>query len=205
MKSRTESLLMTIDTLGMAKIKHLQKIHDLKSYRNACRVVRQLEPYTHSIFHEREKIIYLNKEGRALIGSNKEMKRTSYMSHTLLRNEAYLYFNCPLDWRKEHTLETSQKVATQFEMIINGKPPISKKKVIADAVFTRNGYFHIIEIDNTRNMSDNKKKIELYREIMPTVQNGMLYFFTHTEERKRKLESWMKGMKGEVKLFKEIE
>lgn len=195
---------MTIDKLGMTKIKHLQRIHDLKSYRNACRVVRQLEPYTHQVFHEREKIIYLNKEGRELIGSKKEVKRTSYMSHTLLRNEAYLYFNCPLDWRTEHTLETEEKVVTQFEMIINGKPPVSKKKVIADAIFTRNGYLHIIEIDNTRNMSDNKKKIELYREIMPKLQMPKLYFFTQTEERKRKLQEWAKGLKCEVMTFKEI-
>lgn len=195
---------MTIDKLGMAKIKHLQRIHDLKSYRNACRVVRQLEPYIHSCYHEREKIIYLNKEGRQLIGSNKEVKRTSYMSHTLLRNEAYLYFQCPLDWKTEHPLETSQKVTTQFEMMINGKPPVSIKKVIADAVFTRNGYLNIIEIDNTRNMSDNKKKIELYREIMPKLQMPKLYFFTQTEERKRKLQEWAKGLKCEVMMFKEI-
>jgi Replication-relaxation len=167
-------------------------------------VVRQLEPYTHQVFHEREKIIYLNKEGRELIGSKKEVKRTSYMSHTLLRNEAYLHFNCPLDWRTEHHLETEEKVVTKFEMMINGKPPVSKKKVIADAVFTRNGYLNIIEIDNTRNMSDNKKKIELYKEIMPKQQNPKLYFFTQTEERKRKLQEWAKGLKCEVMTFKEI-
>lgn len=195
---------MTIDKLGMAKIKHLQRIHDLKSYRNACRVVRQLEPYTHQVFHEREKIIYLNKEGRELIGSKKEVKRTSYMSHTLLRNEAYLYFNCPLDWRTEHPLETHQKALTAFEIQIKGVTPVNKKKVIADAVFTRNGYLNIIEIDNTRNMSDNKKKIELYREIMPKLQMPKLYFFTQTEERKRKLQEWAKGLKCEVMTFKEI-
>ncbi len=195
---------MTIDKLGMAKIKHLQRIHDLKSYRNACRVVRQLEPYTHSIYHEREKIIYLNKEGRELIGSNKEVKRTSYMSHTLLRNEVYLYFNCPLDWKNEYPLETSQKALTAFDIQVKGITPINKKRVVADAVFTRNGYLNIIEIDNTRNMSDNKKKIELYKGILPNLNMPMLYFFTHTEDRKRKLQEWMKGMKSEVRLFKEI-
>lgn len=204
MNLRIESLLLTIDRLGMAKIKHLQRIHDLKSYRNACRVVRQLEPYTHQVFHEREKIIYLNKEGRELIGSKKEVKRTSYMSHTLLRNEAYLYFNCPLDWRTEHPLETQQKALTPFEIQVKGITPISKKKVIGDAVFTRNGYLHIIEIDNTRNMSDNRKKIDLYKEILPNLNNPILYFFTQTEDRKRKLQGWLKGTRSEVKTFQEI-
>lgn len=139
-----------------------------------------------------------------MIGSNKEVKRTSYMSHTLLRNEAYLYFQCPLDWKTEHSIETQEKALTAFDIQVKGIKPISKKKVIADAVFTRNSYFNIIEIDNTRNMSDNKKKMELYREIMPNLQNPKLYFFTQTEQRKRKLQEWAKGLKCEVMMFKEI-
>ena len=33
----------------------------------------------------------------------------------------------------------------------------SKKKVISDAVFTRKGYLHLVEIDNNRSMKDNRK------------------------------------------------
>lgn len=190
--------------MGMAKIKHLQAVHDLKSYRNACRVVKQLKPYIHETYHEREKVIYLNKTGRELIGSEKEVKNNFLIAHTLLRNEAYLHFNCPLDWKTECPLETSQEGLSQFQIQVQGIKPIYKKKVVADAVFNRNGYLHIVEIDNARKMTDNKKKIELYREMMPKWKNPILYIFTHTVDRQRKFEAWLKGVKAEVKLFKEI-
>lgn len=204
-QERKEQLLTTIDQLGMAKIKHLLKIHnDLRSYRNACRVVRELEPYTHQTFHDREKIIYLNKEGRQLIGSSKEVKKSPLIDHTLLRNEVYLYFNCPMDWRTEHALSIEQEQPTKLQIMVGDKSIKPTKKVVADAVFNRNGYFNLVEIDNTRKMIDNKKKIELYREIMPSLHVPKLYFFTTSEDRKKKMEKWLEGMRAEVKTFGEI-
>ncbi len=200
---------MTIDTLGVVKIKHLQKIHDLKSYRNACRVVQQLRPYIHEAFHNREKIVYLNKAGRELIGSTKETKKSSLIEHDLLKNEVYLHFNCPNDWKTECKSEVEIAVVPTLDMKINGLKPMTKKRVISDAVFVRNGYVHLIEVDNTRKMLDNRKKINLYEEILPSLKIGVpiLYFFTTTEDRKKKLESWCKGKKFrfEVKTFNEID
>lgn len=190
------------------KIKHLQKIHDLKSYRNACRVVQQLSPYIHESFHNREKIIYLNKAGRELIGSVKEAKKTSIIEHDLLRNEVYLHFNCPADWKTESKMEIEIAVTPTLEMKINGIKPVNKKRVISDAAFVRNGYVHLIEVDNTRKMLDNNKKIKLYEEVLPSLNSGVpiLYFFTTTEDRKKKLESWCKGkgFRYQVKTFNEI-
>ena len=189
---------MTIDTLGMTKIRHLQQIHDLKSYRNACRVVKQLSPYIHETYFEKEKVIYLNKEGRELIGSTKEMKKNSLMQHTLLANEIYLYFNCPFDWKREYTLEMEHSNLTGISF--NGIGLV-KKKVVSDAAFSRNGYLHLIEIDNKRDMADNRKKINNYLENMKP--NYKLYIFTTTKQRKRKFEEWLKK-RGEVFLFEEI-
>jgi hypothetical protein len=78
--------------------------------------------------------------------------------------------------------------------------------VISDAVFKRNGWIHLIEVDNTQDMRINQKKIESYKDIIPTLNGdpAILYFFTTTEKRKQKLEEWMKGMRHEVKLFDEI-
>lgn len=194
-QERLESLLVTIDTLGMCKIKHLQQIHDLKSYRNACRVVKQLSPYIHETFHNKEKVIYLNKDGRDLIGSRKEVKKNSLIEHTLLANEAYLYFRCPLDWKREYTLEEETKI-TGLQL---GGLKLAKKKVIADAAFSKNGYLHLIEIDNIRDMADNRKKIEMYLSLLRPSQK--LFIFTTTEDRKRKFEGWMKG-RGEALIFK---
>lgn len=196
-QERLESLLMTIDTLGMCKIKHLQQIHDLKSYRNACRVVKQLSPYLHEVFHAKEKVVYLNKEGRDLIGSKKERKANTLIEHTLLANEAYLHFNCPLDWKREYVLE--EKPKSSIKGLHIGGLKLASKKVIADAAFTRNDYLYLIEIDNTRKMIDNRKKIKTYLEMLRP--SHKLIIFTTTEDRKRKFEGMLKG-RGEVLIFK---
>jgi len=180
----------------MAKIKHLQQIHDLKSYRNACRVIKQLSPYIHETFHEKEKVVYLNKNGCDLIGSTKEVKKTTLIEHTLLANEAYLYFGCPLDWKREYVLEEKQKMLSGLQL---GGFKLASKKIVADAVFSREGYLHLIEIDNTRKMIDNQKKIESYLEMLRP--SHKLFIFTKTEDRKRKFEKWLKG-KGQVLIFK---
>jgi hypothetical protein len=189
----------------MVKINHLRQIHDLKSYRNACRVVQQLAPYTNETYFEKEKVIYLNKKGRELIGSTKEVNN-HLMQHTFLRNEVYIYFGCPRDWKNEHPLETTIMPENTFNIQLKGFNLGSKKKVICDAVFKRNGYLHLIEVDNARKMIDNKKKIETYREILPAFkeETPILYIFTTTEDRKRKFESLLKGIRHEVKTFGEI-
>ena len=196
-QERLESLLTTIDTLGMCKLKHLQRTHDLKSYRNVCRVVKQMSPYLHEIFYKKEKVIYLNKEGRDLIGSKKEVKNNSLIEHNLLANEAYLYFNCPLDWKREYPLEEENKL----KGLQIGGLKVVKKKIIADAVFSRNGYLHFVEIDNTRKMIDNRKKIETYLDLLKP--SHKLYIFTTTDDRKKKFESWLKG-RGEVLVYKDL-
>lgn len=200
--------MMTIDKLAVVKIKHLQKIHDLKSYRNACRVVKQLKPYINEFFHNREKVIYLNKAGREFIGSTREVKKSMLINHQLLRNDVYLHFKCPLDWKMEFATEIELATIPTLEMKIKGLKPVSKKKIISDAAFIRNGYLHFIEIDNTRDMSDNKKKIERYEEVIPMIKDNVpvLLFFTTTEDRKKKLETWCKGrgFRYQVKTFKEL-
>jgi hypothetical protein len=191
----------------MVKIKHLQQIHeDLKSYRNACRVVKQLGPYINETFYEREKVFYLNKAGRELIASEKEENKKGFIAHTLLRNEVYIYFSCPYDWQNEYALEKREKAQGAFQIFSEGLNLINKKKVIADASFKRNGYLHLIEVDNERKMIDNKKKIETYKEVLPAykAETPILYFFTKTENRKRKLEEWCKGMNVKVMTFEEI-
>jgi hypothetical protein len=132
--------------------------------------------------------------------------------HTLLRNEVYLYFNCPLDWKNEYRLETPLKPRSNLDIHLGGNMKLrDKMKVVCDAMFTRNGYVHLIEIDNTRDMIDNRKKIENYAEIIPLVRKDFqglpkLIFFTTTENRKKKLSSWLKGksLNHEVKTFNEI-
>jgi hypothetical protein len=207
-QNRVETLLQTIDRLGIVKIKHLQEIHDL-NYRNACRIITtQLRPYIHETYFQKEKVITLNKKGRELIASDKdEIKISTQTIHYLLRNEVYLHFKCPSDWKNEHAIEAHVSGHFGSDIVFNGLTLSNKKKVVVDAVFQRNGYLHLIEVDNTQEMRANKKKIETYKEILPYVKEGtpILYFFTTTENRKRKLIEWCKGMRHEVYTFDELD
>lgn len=204
-QSRIESLLTTIDQLGMVTIRQLRQKHDLKSYRNACRVVKQLEPYIHTTFFNKEKVLYLNKNGVDLIGSTRDIKRNpAFIKHSLLANEVYFHFNCPLDWKREHIFELE---SIKQGIIFSGLNLIYKK-VIADAKFERNGYMHLIEIDNARKMIENHKKIDSYVEVMKQINHTIpvLYVFTISKDRKRKFESWIKqnNLRAHVHTFDEI-
>jgi hypothetical protein len=192
-------ILQTIDRLGIVKIKHLLEIHDLKSYKNTCRIITsQLRPFIHESYFQKEKVIYLNKKGRDMIASDKEeIKITQQTIHSLLRNEVYIFFKGPADWKNEFLIETNVNGQLGSDIIFQGVTLSNKKKVVPDAVFSRNGYQYLIEIDHTQDMRINKKKIDTYREIMPYLKDGipLLYFFTTTENRKRKLAEWMKGIR----------
>lgn len=175
-------------------------------------MVKQLSPYINETFHEREKVIYLNRDGRNLIGSDNEINRAKQMTHTLLRNEVYIYYSCPMDWQNEYTLETQLKPRTNLDIHLGGNLKMSDKiRVVPDAVFKRNGYVYFIEVDNTRDMRDNKKKIERYAEILPLIrkdfkESPVVCFFTLSEDRKRKFQELLKGksIRHEVKTFVEI-
>jgi hypothetical protein len=159
------------------------------------------------MYFNKEKVIYLNKKGREMIASDKEeIKVSAQTIHSLLRNEVYIYFKCPFDWEIEHTLSASVEAPNSFGVSFQGLSLSNKKTIVCDAVFKRNGYFYLIEIDNTQDMKVNKKKIEKYREVLPAYkeQTPMLYFFTQTESRKKKLEEWLKGIRSKVLLYQDI-
>ena len=198
-QERIELLLKTIDKLGVTTIRQLQRIHNLGSYRNACRIITQLEPFL-KVIRGREKVFYLNKEGRELIGSEKEIKNSTQLEHKLLTNEAYIYFGCPSDWKTEYRIEHKEEIKDIIIRIGSGKS-MMKKIVIADAHFAGN----LVEIDNTRHMKDNMKKIENYREILKLKKlNSKIYFFTTTNSRKEKLKKGLAGMNHQVLTFDEI-
>lgn len=133
-------------------------------------------------------MIYLNKAGRELIGSTREVKAGPLLEHTLLVNQAYIYLGCPLDWRREYAIEAEQAGGYDFGIKISGMTATVKKRIVADAMFSRNGYVHFVEIDNTRAMRDNQRKIEKYREIIRMKKNDerkdLLFYHHHPQKRK---------------------
>lgn len=190
--ARIEQILSVIDQLGAVSVKQLHEILRIGTYRHTCRIIGQMEPYLHAS-RSRQKIVYLNKEGRQLIGSEKEIKKSMLFDHMLLANEAYIYYDCPNDWKRECAIEIEQEDNFSFAIQVKGLSVATKKKIIPDAVFKRDGFLHLVEIDNTRTMQDNRKKIEKYKEMWGDIKKhfGMqpkLCIFTLSEKRRKEFE-----------------
>lgn len=204
---RLEHVLSTIDRLGVASVGQLHEILKLGSYRYTCMIINQLEEYL-NVIRSRQKIVYLNKKGLDLIGSDGEVKKTALLDHMLLLNDVYLYFNCPLDWKREYVIETQEKAISELKIKIEGLT-IAKKKIVPDAIFKRNGYVYLIEVDNTRKMVDNRKKIERYKDMWKEIKEHFgvrpkLCIYTHSEKRKKEFIKLCSGLNHEVLTFKEI-
>jgi hypothetical protein len=205
---RTERILQVIDQLGAASVKQLHEILKMGTYRHTCRVISKLEPYLH-VTRSREKIVYLNKDGRDLIGTNKEVKKSILFDHILLTNKAFIHYNCPLDWKREYAIEIAQEPEFGFAIQVKGLTVTTKKKIVPDAVFTRDGYVHLVEIDNTRSMVDNRKKIIRYKEMWLDIRKQFgsqpkLCIFTKSEKRKREFMQLCEKLPCEIKTFGEI-
>ncbi len=120
-----------------------------------------------------------------------------------MRNDAYLYLRCPVDWQIESVLEYTVEQPKTLGIIIKGMSVTSKHRIVADAIYRRNGYSHVVEIDNTRDMKDNRKKLQEYKECFKQLDTPRLEIFTTTLDRKRKFEKWLLEFKlrGEVVLL----
>lgn len=201
---RTERILSIIDKLGAVSVKQLHEILKLGTYRHTCRVISQLDTYLH-VSRSQQKIVYLNKSGRELIGSNREVKKSVLFDHMLLCNDAYIYYNCPVDWKREYAIETSQEPEYGFSIQIKGVS-VAKKKIIPDAIFERDGYVHLVEIDNTRTMLDNRKKVERYKEMWEDIRHHFntqpkLCIVTKSEKRGRDFRSWCEKLVCDVEVL----
>ncbi len=206
---RKEQILSTIDRLGAVSVKQLHEILKIGTYRHTCRTIGQLDEYLH-VVRSNQKIVYLNKDGRQLIGSENEIKKSMLFDHILLANDAYIYYNCPVDWKREYSIEATSKDLElhSFGIQIKGLST-AKKKIIPDAIFSRNGYAYLVEIDNTRTMQDNKKKIERYKEMWTDIKEHFgvqpkLCIFTQSEKRKREFLKLCEKMPCEIYTFSEI-
>jgi hypothetical protein len=203
--ARKEQILTIIDQLGIASVKQLHEILRIGTYRHTCRVINELEPYL-QVSRTTQKIVYLNKEGRSLIGSDKEIKKSILFDHMLLANDAYIYYDCPTDWKREYVIETAQKDDYGFAIQVQGLTVTTKKKIIPDAVFSANGYIHLVEIDNTRSMQDNRKKIERYKEMWAEIKKQFgsqpkLCIFTLSAKRQKEFKELCGKLPNEVILI----
>lgn len=196
-KARQERILYSLDKLGFLTRTHLQELHDLKSCRNTSRVMKDLGEYVLMKRHyERngEAVYYLNQKGRELIGSEKEWKWSEHIEHHLMRNDMYLYCRQPSDWQVEQPVKF--KVQER-----NGRGGLSYKEkvLIPDATFTKDSIYHFVEVDRKQTMKENKKKVQLYQELMDIMitqfgHKPVVLFYTHTLTRKQQLLDWCQAV-----------
>jgi hypothetical protein len=186
------SILSTIDFLGFATRTQVKEIHSLSSVRNANRVLSNMYQYLHHlrVDGEGERVYYLNQAGRDLIGSEKEMRKSLQITHHLMRNDMYVYLGCPENWKIEDSFNFSSKVDIGAGILSN-----KEMTLIPDAKCTINHIRHYIEVDNTQQMKENKKKIETYallRDAYKALNKTMfhLVFYTSSDIRQTKLKKW---------------
>ena len=131
----------------------LNKYFRLGTIQNTNRVLRSLSPYLYCVREGYQTIYYLNKEGRAYVDCLKIRKRGGHINHTLMRNDFWLFLNCPPDWKSE--IKVSDGSTT----------------VIVDALYSQSLQKHFLEVDHTQTMKENRVKIERYKKLH---QNGLL-------------------------------
>ena len=178
-EQRTESILYSLKRLGFMTRKQIQVLHELGGDRNASRVMKDLEEYVSS-FRDNEKVYYLNKEGRERIGCKKVLKRSNQFRHYIMRNDIYIAYNCPETWKQEVKMKV-QGIAT----------------IIADALFTENGKYHIVEIDHEQKMSANRLKMEKYKKLIDChvfEKPPKFIWYTCTEHRRHQLQKLCDGL-----------
>jgi hypothetical protein len=167
----------------------LQRIHNLKSDRNAQRVLKQMEHYL-SVFRSGENIYYLNAKGRALVNCDKVRKATGNVQHYIMRNYIYINYGCPSSWRNE--IRITSEGATKKDRVI----------CVPDALFKQGDQFVIIEVDNTQTMKKNQAKIERYRILKQRLAFGMIapkfVWITTTEHRRKELIKLSDGLQTQV-------
>jgi Replication-relaxation len=168
----------------------IRKVHRLGKVRNANRILRDLSGYLTATRDGYESIYYLNKAGREFVGSEKIVKKTSRMEHTIMRNEFFIYLGLPTQWQNEVKLSDGDGT------------------VIADAWFKKEKFWYALEVDNLQSMANNRKKIEIYKGLhrrkrieKHTGSELRLVWLTTTEHRRKQLQEACAGIPCVVYLY----
>ncbi|WP_237049332.1 replication-relaxation family protein [Lentibacillus amyloliquefaciens] len=170
--------MSSLDELTYATRRQLQVINNLSGDRNAHRILHDMErDRLISSIRKEQKIYYLTNTGKQQIGSSQAELKQSWVTHVLMRNDLYIELGMPGDWRKEVPAK------------INGE-----MLLIPDAMFTRNGESHFVEIDNKQKMQTNIEKIKKYKKLSDAVFGQLnhtptLIWYSLSDIRKEKLKS----------------
>lgn len=185
LNQRQEKVLLLLQKFDFLTRDQLNKYFEFGTSRNANHVLNALNNYLSNIRNGYESIYYLNRNGRLYVGCDKVRKKGSRVDHTVMRNDIWLYFNCPADWKNEVKISDG------------------KRLIVTDAMFSRNGFQCFLEVDHLQTMKENREKIMRYKELMPSIALKLSYYptliwLTTTELRRKQLEEACNGLKFQV-------
>lgn len=134
----------------------------------------------------------MSAKGRKEIGSSKIKRKTMHVQHTIVRNEAFLWLQ-PEQWREEYTIKWDDNT------------------IITDALYKLSGRYGFLEIDLTQSMSQNEKKIDMYKRLQASgrwqAKHGPfpeVLYVTISEYRKEKLSRMFGELQGKVMTINDI-
>ena len=185
LSQREEQILLLLKKFDFMSRDQLNQYFTLGTVRNTNYVLRNLSEHLMSIREGYQTIYYLTKIGRDYVDCDKIRKKGNHVQHVIMRNQFWLFYKCPSDWKNE-------------VKISNGKA-----SVVADAVFTRNGFYHFLEVDNLQSMKENRTKIIRYKDLSESLLKQYGYhptivWLTTTEHRRKQLGKASEGLKVKV-------
>ncbi|HDR7969505.1 TPA: replication-relaxation family protein [Bacillus pacificus] len=154
----------------------LQRILGIKNKRTINKKLQHLNEYF-DIYKYGSYVYRLNAKGRDILGV-KPHKGDTNIEHTLLRNEAWIYYGCPDNWQIERPLEYTYDR--------------EKHTIIPDAIFSKGSTPIFVEIDRTMSMKKNMEKLEHYKRVIHIYQKQSnltpeVVFITESDFRKQRL------------------
>lgn len=183
LSQREESILLLLKRFDFMTRDQLRRYFRIRTPRQTNRVLAALSDYTASIREGYQTIYYLNSLGRQYVDCAKVRKKGGHVMHTVMRNDLWLHYGCPGDWRSE--IKVSDGKAT----------------VIVDAMFTQSLRYHFLEVDHTQTMAENRAKLKRYEALH---DNGLLakqlghyptvVWLTTTELRRQQLQDACKTL-----------
>jgi len=183
LSKREERILLLLKRFDFLTRDQLNRFFKLGTVRNTNRVLSELADYLMTVRDGYQTTYYLSRIGRDYVGCQKIRKKGGRVKHTVMRNELWLYYGCPRDWKNEVKVSDG------------------KTKLVVDSMFTKDTWHHFLEVDHLQSMSENRKKIERYKELYA---NGLVartlghfptvLWLTTTELRRKQLEEACKGL-----------
>lgn len=183
LNNRQEKILLLLKKFDFLTRDQLNHYFKFGTVRHANRVLGSLSIYLMNVRDGYQSIYYLSKEGRDYVGCEKIRKKGGHVQHTIMRNEVWLFFGCPADWKSEI------------------KVTDGKTTLVTDAMFMKMLQYHFLEVDNTQTMKENRSKIARYKELK---DNGLIaqklghfptvVWITTTELRRKQLQDACKSL-----------